>query len=147
MEKSPDQIEVKYRLINVTVKKLILTVENTDIDINKCSITIGSVIKFNIEKKLIFYTINILFHNVDDENDKYMQSEIGFLFEIENMNKLMINEKDIKLPDNLLKSISSVAIGTSRGILIERLATTPLKKIILPPINIANGFESIKEIT
>lgn len=48
-----------------------------------------------------------------------------------------VDENKKKLPSGFIRHIASLAIGTQRGIVIARTKDTPIHKIILPAVNIA----------
>ena len=49
-----------------------------------------------------------------------------------------VDEVKKKLPSGFICHIASLAIGTQRGIVIAQTKNTPIHKIILPPVNLAD---------
>ena len=49
-----------------------------------------------------------------------------------------VDEYHKKLPSEFIRHITSIAIGTQRGIILVRTKGSPLHKILLPPVNLAD---------
>lgn len=71
--------------------------------------------------------------------------EIDFHFKIENLNNFYSVDEDRKTPifaSNLIATLLGISFSTVRGILIERLANTNLKGVILPVVSPGKMLET-----
>lgn len=95
---------------------------------------------FNIESKLAKAVLNFKI-TTDSKNENteetICQLLYDFFFRIENLDELACQEEDksITLKDGIGGVLAGLAYSTLRGILIEKLAHTPLKDFILPVID------------
>lgn len=133
-------VQIKFKIIEVMVKKLMLSIPDDVIQVEDCEVRLKLEIKINAEDGKILLLQDIEYVDLQDKANILMSAQIGFIFRIENIKPLVNEDGKIALPDAFLKSISSISVGTSRGILIERLANTPLRKIIIPPIPLDKKF-------
>jgi len=97
-------------------------------------------LSFNLEDKLAKadFTISVKTDSRgDNEYEACGNFHLIFIYRIENLEELAIQEKNKRLNLNpgLANALSSVSYSTSRGILITRLQGTALKNFVLPIIN------------
>lgn len=71
------------------------------------------------------------------KNEIIAQAEIMIYFKIEPKTFLSLyHGNQIILPVDFLRNIAEISLGTSRGIIWERLKDTKLSNLILPAVNI-----------
>lgn len=106
---------------------------------------ISPALGVNIEEKLIILNVKILgiIIMVDNEkNDEILKAEIRIAFRTEQIQLIFDTKKNPESPDfvrensrGFISSLIGIAIGTTRGMLIEKLAGTPYMNKYLPPMN------------
>lgn len=95
---------------------------------------------FNLDEGLIKteFLVKIMTDSKgNNEGEATGNFHLTFIYSIENLNKLAIEDKDDTLDLNpaLANALSSVTYSTTRGILLVRLQGTALQNFILPIIN------------
>ena len=98
---------------------------------------LGKDIKYNFDDKMCRVILDFEFDSSSDDNEKAKAVfSIGIHFKIENMEELCVHSDtgvtiDMTLPAHLV----GMAYSTSRGIVYERLQSTPFKGLLLPVID------------
>lgn len=98
---------------------------------------LGKDIKYNFDDKMCRVILDFEFDSSSDDNEKAKAVfSIEIHFKIENMEELCVHRDtgvtiDVTLPAHLV----GMAYSTSRGIVYERLQSTPFKGLLLPVID------------
>lgn len=98
---------------------------------------LGKDIKYNFDDKMCRVILDFEFDSSSDDNEKAKAVfSIEIHFKIENMEELCVHSDtgvtiDMTLPAHLV----GMAYSTSRGIVYERLQSTPFKGLLLPVID------------
>lgn len=98
---------------------------------------LGKDIKYNFDDKMCRVILDFEFDSSSDDNEKAKAIfSIEIHFKIENMEELCAHSDtgvtiDMTLPAHLV----GMAYSTSRGIVYERLQSTPFKGLLLPVID------------
>lgn len=75
---------------------------------------------------------------LNDTKELFAELKVECHFEVkpfENAVKLSANKTEFEIPNDLLVHLSSLSVGTIRGILHEKFKGTPLQKEVFPLIN------------
>jgi len=106
-----------------------------DCDIN---VVVGVPIAATDENHLIDVSLNIKF-KCDETTFIILEVKLQFDIETEAFNSLFITKKKKKylvIPVGLSRHLATLAVGTARGILHEKLTKTKLKDFLLPTIDL-----------
>jgi hypothetical protein len=141
MDKSND---IKYKLKGIELLHAILNepIKPLKEEI-KFQFEVNVQHKLNVEKELLFVVCNIkIFDEIIDELFGSVTSSC--IFEIQELSTLLGEEFNIKkLPEQLIVSLNSISISTTRGILFSHFRGTFLHNAILPIVH-ALGFKEMK---
>ncbi|WPV65972.1 hypothetical protein [Chitinophaga sp. LS1] len=92
-------------------------------------------IKTDSEKKQSFHFMNVVISDKDDKK-KIGALSIVCIFDIDNLESLIINEPDeTGLPRNLVYLLNTVVIGTIRGVMYSEFRGTILDDALLPVLD------------
>ena len=92
---------------------------------------------FNVETNIINMTFRVYYHYEDQPNDiTLFDTSVQNLFQVQNLKNYIVNEKELDLPNDFLKTIVSMTISHSRAITAKNLAGTAMQNILLPIINL-----------
>ncbi len=120
---------ILYNLTKIDTKSFDFYLDNLDE-----SKSPNKEIKVQIKVNSKFHNISILSEIIYKQEERLilrLQVECVYIIEPVSFKKLIMDDM-IKLPAPFLKLLISTTTSTSRGILFDKLETTPLKNDILP---------------
>jgi hypothetical protein len=107
-------------------------------EINGYEMKMGKELKYNFEAKMCRVTLEFEFisESVQQDNKAHANFVIETHFQIENFEELIENtDTGIKIDITLPVHLVGMAYSTARGIILERLQSSPFKGLILPVID------------
>jgi hypothetical protein len=94
--------------------------------------TISVGFRVDFEENTIWVRVS---SEAEDEGEKLIEIQTETGYKIKNIQDLPHDEESIEIPDEFGLNLASMAVSTTRGILIEKTSSTTLSKLILPPVN------------
>lgn len=88
--------------------------------------------RVDIEDNKIWVRVN---SSAIREHEKLFEIVTDTGYEVKNLSDFPQDEESVEIPDRFGIDLASWAISTTRGILIEKMSGTTLRKVILPPID------------
>ena len=139
-----EKLNIGIHLDSSNEIKFIINTPEEDINTEKLKYGYLNVITPNSEDKTISITSGIQY--LYDESP-ILECHYSFTFKYEeNVNGCVVieNENEIKINQDILNIILSVAIGAIRGIMIARTIGTNISKYPLPIIGMEELLQSVK---
>lgn len=69
------------------------------------------------------------------EDDPFLELETETTYDVLGLTSLAHDDGEVQIPFDFLLTVFSIAISTTRGILLEKTADTGVGRMILPPID------------
>lgn len=69
------------------------------------------------------------------EDDPFLELETETVYDVLGLTSLPHDDGEVQIPSDFLVTLLSIAISTTRGILLEKTADTGVGRMILPPID------------
>lgn len=83
----------------------------------------------------------------DSGKGSFIQIEVACEFRLSKKDfKSLITDAALVIPSQLLERMGNVVIGTSRGILFEKLSKTSLSKVHFPLVDVSRAFPTDLEL-
>lgn len=138
MEK--DKINISLRIVSIKTIRFSLDNANVSKEINKNAFIFNISAKVSIDPNSKSIAIEIL---QDIFLDKELQTSVcqhvsRIVFEIVNFDSVIkhnIEKKDIKIPDDLMTTLISISLSTSRGILASKIEGSNLEGVYMPIVD------------
>lgn len=132
--------------IDISPKFQIKAVKTLDFCITPPQVKKEKEIHFTVRLKTEFlvkvskniFAIRLSIEIFIKENDKIASIRTEIYFEIDNLEQFLVkgNAKELVLPDILMSTLLNISIGTTRGILVTKVAGTALDYLVMPAIPI-----------
>lgn len=124
--------EIKYKLVTIDDSQFAVFpdcyVKGKEVDIEaKANISTN---KSGTELKCISRL------ELKQKDNLILVTEISCMYTIAAESWEIINDKQKKLPEEFIRHVISIAIGTQRGIILSRTKDTMLHTFLLPPISL-----------
>jgi hypothetical protein len=134
-----DKLSIPFRIIDIETKQWAITPENFDKDNSGIEIKFHSGFSIKIEHHQIISLPKItLLQN--DKSFMVIETAFRFLVEEKGWERMVHNDKLI-IPKALKEHLLVIAIGTLRGIIIEKTNSkeSSIDSFVLPAIDVRNG--------
>ncbi len=139
-ENKEAQAQVQYKGIELLSSSIAVPL-GTENGIYAFTFDITTEIKLNPENKLIIVIIKV---NIFTEDKSIILGEMSIsnIFMVENYEDVILQDKKgiVNLPENLLITLSSVSLSTTRGVMWSTHKGTILHNAILPIIDTTSLF-------
>lgn len=138
-----EKLNIGLHLESCNEIKFISNTPDEEINADKLKYGFINIISPNPEEKIIGITTGIQYSY---EENPIMECHYSFTFKYEedvNGSVIISNENGIKINQDILNVIISVAIGAIRGIIIAKTAGTNMSKYPLPIIRMEDLLGSI----
>ncbi|PWH85705.1 hypothetical protein [Brumimicrobium oceani] len=107
-------------------------------------LSLGQESGLNLDEKKIAFTLKVLIEFPNTNEDAKAQAEfvLQFLFEIENLDKLVTldDEGAITVSGELSMTLAGISYSTARGIILNTTEQSTIRGILLPVISPAKLF-------
>lgn len=91
--------------------------------------------RYNIEKNMVFVVCNISIYN-ELKNQLLGSLKSSCIYNVENLETYFEqNTKSLQLPDQLVITLNSISISTTRGLMFSQFRGTSLHNAVLPVID------------
>jgi hypothetical protein len=134
-----DKLSIPFRIIDIETKQWAITPENFDKINSDIEMKFHSGFSINIEHHQIISLPKItLLQN--DKSFMVIETAFRFLVEEKGWERMVHNDKLI-IPKALKEHLLVIAIGTLRGIIIEKTNSkeSSIDSFVLPAIDVRNG--------
>lgn len=138
--KKTDKLDIRFRLKDIVTPKYSFTAPRITEPITpdyQYTIEVNSGVIIENERKEIVIILHIkIFY---DKEKEILISDLvtNTIYEIENFNEVIKkkNKKESEAPNQLIITLLSIALSTTRGILIEKNSDNFLQKVFIPIVN------------
>ncbi|MDY0173936.1 MAG: hypothetical protein RBR62_01955 [Bacteroidales bacterium] len=121
-----------------------LYAEKESIKANNLNISFGLRLRPNIQHNILELYLVVVYKVNENEERKILEIESLNTFRIKNIKDLLkINEDSIEDISGIIPTLVGVAVGTIRGMLVNKTTGTPLDKYPLPMVNPETLCENI----
>lgn len=130
----PDQTSITFRIIDITLVENEIHLPSSSLPVDETKVNFHTVVKheINIDNKHVFVTLEIrTVYGKEEELIGRFVSRVAFY--VDNFNELIRKkESGIIMHDNLINTLNSITISTSRGMMFMAFRGTHLHKVFLP---------------
>jgi hypothetical protein len=127
----PSFVKVKrIKEISFSINELLLDDPSKTI-----SMDMGQEFGFVLEDNLIGLTLRMFYHYPNDLQNILAEINVQNIFEIENLKQFLINEAEIKLPEETITTIVGESIAHLRALLAKNLFGTALQEKLPALVN------------
>ena len=82
-------------------------------------------LSFNVEKKTVILNARVFYHYEDAPPDKILvDTTVQNVFEIEDLQKFIMDGNDLKFPQSLITTLVSLSISHTRALMTQRISGT-----------------------
>jgi hypothetical protein len=134
-----EKLSIPFKIADIETKQWAITPENFDNNSSNIELKFNSGFSIDLEHNIInsLPKITLL------QNDKQfiiIETDFSFLIEKNGWEKMIHNEK-LTIPKPLKEHFLVIAIGTIRGIILEKTSSkeSSIKSFVLPAIDVRNG--------
>lgn len=132
------KVEQKFSLKIKDIKTVKFSIDNT-VNLNNntdFNFNINSMLIVDKENKLVGFDIHITITPKINENDIFAEIKTRNLFEVLNFDEIIKEKNDgLEIPDQIIETLNSISISTTRGILTAKTEGTILQNVFLPLVN------------
>lgn len=128
----------RIKEISFSINELLLDDPSKTIKID-----MGQEFGFVLEDNLVGLTLRMFYHYPNDLLNILAEINVQNIFEIENLKQFLINETEIKLPEETITTIVGESIAHLRALLAKNLFGTALQEKLPPLVDhreVANYF-------
>jgi hypothetical protein len=136
-KKKKPEIQFTFKLLNIELLGLKLEKLKNPLDEgHQLNYQIGLEHKIDVKNELVFVGMHVNIIDIADNNYCYGAIDTSCNFQIHNIDNFIVKKTGlVDLPQQVIVTLNSIAISTSRGIMFSELKGTHLHGAILPIID------------
>jgi len=130
---SKKQENIEFQLVNIEILESEIKAPNEPLPTNVIfSFDIELEQRFNVEQELIFVICDITTFPQNQIDQKLGKFRSSCIFKVNDLSKYITEDKKTNLPEEIIITINSVSISTTRGLMYSLFKGTFLHGAILP---------------
>ena len=141
MENKPRIEAEKIHLLHIDVRKYDINTQKLK-NSTEHRLSIGHRLMYNVEDEGLKLDLDFIFTNTS--RDELLSLKVDYHFKIDNLQDFYTSDdkEQAQFDENMVATLLGIAVSTSRGILLEKLAAQGVDPVIIPivsPIKILKG--------